>query len=85
LRRPENRVIEALENGQEITCKEISENREGLNRMQRKILTKMELFNNQTMQDIRSTIIESNNTEVFNEFAKRSILVQENMKEFNRM
>jgi hypothetical protein len=65
LREPTNRGVEVLENGQEIVWKEIRENREELNKAQEKILTNMESFNRQAIQDIKSIIVESNNTEVF--------------------
>jgi hypothetical protein len=85
LRRPANRVVEVLENGQEIICGEIQESREELNKVQENVLANMELFNKQTIQDIRSTIVESNNTEAFNEFTQRLIMIQDNMKEFSRV
>jgi hypothetical protein len=45
----------------------------------------MELFNRQTVQDIKSVIIENNITEAFNQFAENLTLIQESMKEFSRM
>jgi hypothetical protein len=78
-------VVEVFENDQEIICREIRENMEDLDRVQEKILTKMESFNRQATQDIKSTIIESSNKEAFNEFAENLTVIQESTKEFNRM
>jgi septal ring factor EnvC (AmiA/AmiB activator) len=56
-----------------------------MKKAQERILINMELFNGKSIQDIKETIIESKNTNEFNEFTQRLIALQENMKEFSRI
>jgi hypothetical protein len=84
-RESSHKVVEMLENYQEIICREVQKNRESLRRVQETLLRNMEIFNRQTVQNIKSAIIESNNIEAFNQLAEKLIMIQESMKEFNRM
>jgi hypothetical protein len=79
------RVVEILENGQKKICKEMAENYFESRTMQETIPTNMKAFSETSTREIVRIIMETRNTEEFNEFGQRLFTIQENMKEFDRL
>jgi 16S rRNA C1402 (ribose-2'-O) methylase RsmI len=70
------RIVEILGNGQEGICKELTENNYEIRSMQERILTNMKTFNEANTQEIKRMILETRNTEEFNDFTQRLFILQ---------